>query len=81
MEPEESMLWDGPAYYTNRIWVTFQGSIIRITFAEQGGPDIPPAFRVAVALTPADAVAFADVLENMVKDIRSGTRPDTDAPV
>ena len=67
---EGEVIWGGPAYYANRAWIVTTGGMVRITFGEQGGPEEPAAFRLAVALAPQDAVAFADVLDSVVKPIR-----------
>jgi hypothetical protein len=69
-EKEEGrVIWEGPAYLTNKIYVVFTGQMVRITFAEQAGPDEPPMFRTAVGLTPLDAIAFSKALANSLKPI------------
>ncbi|MGP0093289.1 MAG: hypothetical protein ACLPKB_25600 [Xanthobacteraceae bacterium] len=63
----ENAIWGGPAFLANRVWVVYSGQMVRITFGEQGGPEETPRFRTAVGLTPADAIAFAELLKNVVK--------------
>lgn len=61
------VIWEGPAFLTSKVWIIWTEQIVRITFAEQSGPDELPVFRTAVALTPADAIAFSKVLADVVK--------------
>jgi hypothetical protein len=69
-EKEEArVIWEGSAYLSNKIYVVFTGQMVRITFAEQAGPDELPVFRAAEGLTPLDAIAFSKTLANSLKPI------------
>ena len=52
----------------NRFFVNV-GPVVRITFAEQAGPDTQPIFRAAVALGHSDAIVLADLLKQLLADI------------
>lgn len=66
-------LYEGPAVYANRCYVSL-GAVVRLTFMEQQqiGPNAPTGpmhFRAAVALDVAQAVALSNVLKNMLGDV------------
>lgn len=65
--PDSDVIWGGPALFTNKVWVIYSSSWIRLTFAEQGNPDEAAKFRAAVAMPPAEAIAFSEALERVLK--------------
>lgn len=65
---EAQVPFQGLAILANRFYVTV-GPTVRIAFAEQGGPDMEPKFRTAVAMAHSDAIELADVLKALLADI------------
>lgn len=58
----------GPAVWCNKFVVAI-GGVVRITFLEQSGPTEPEYFRAAVVMGHPDAIAFKNLLTNMLTDI------------
>jgi hypothetical protein len=63
---DDKVVWSGPAYLSNRIFIVTMDEVVRITFAEQAGPDDDPIFRTAVALTAPTARSFLALLQNVL---------------
>ena len=59
----------GPAILSNRFFVIVGPTGVRITFAEQFGPETQPAYRTAVVLAHQDAIELAALLKTMTKPI------------
>ena len=55
---------DGPVILTNRAWVSWSddNEIVRLIFADQDGPDAPPIYRAAVAMSRSGAKILASLL-------------------
>ena len=77
-DAEHRMIFSGPAPVANRFFVHTAGWV-RLTFAEQGTPNTVPAFRSAVVLSIADAVALVGLLANALEQVKLGSLP-TNAP-
>ena len=55
-----------PAFVCNRYLVNVMANGVRLAFAEQGGPDATPNFRVGVFLSFPDAVELHTLLQAML---------------
>lgn len=55
-----------PAIWVDRFVVSFSGDRVRIAFAEMAGSGVPH-FREAIALSPGDALALANLLSANIK--------------
>jgi hypothetical protein len=72
-------IWEGPAIFTNKMWIVWTGQAVRITFAEQAGPTDVPKFRSAVAMGPADAIAFSKALAATVRPLEEALQAQAQA--
>ena len=54
-----------PATLVNKAYAYFDGTLIRLVFADQGAPDWPAAPRASVAMHPALAAQVAKALASM----------------
>lgn len=74
--------FDGPAPLANKIYLTLNPVMGRLSFVEfpsEGGGE--PKFRAAVSMTVGDLVALRDLLSDMLKDaqqIQAQAKPDAD---
>lgn len=64
-------MFEGPAFASNRMFMTVTQDGVRLAFMEQHGTRVPPQFRTAVALSFANAFALRDLLERQLKNIRA----------
>lgn len=64
-------IWDGPSYFVNIAYAVSTPYWLRIAFGEQGGRDEPARHRVAITMTPPEAVAFFDTLRPLIENYRS----------
>lgn len=64
---DNAVVWENPAFLTNRIFLVVKDNVVRITFTEQSGPDALPVFRTAVAMSMLDAIALSDLLQRYLK--------------
>ena len=82
-EMEAEVIWGGPSLFVNRAYIVNTPFWIRIAFGDQGGPEEPIRHRVAITLTPPEAIAFSDTLAKVVEQYRplveAMTKPPTPA--
>jgi hypothetical protein len=69
-ERESEISLEGPAPFANRVYVSF-GAVVRIAFAEQGGPGKDPHFRSAVSLSIQDATILADLIKTLLRPLET----------
>jgi hypothetical protein len=58
----------GPAVLTNKFFVGIGPHGVRVTFAEQTGPTMPPVFRSAVVMSLQDGIALYRLLQELLAD-------------
>jgi hypothetical protein len=66
VNPELVMAWQAPGIMVNKVYMYFNGHSVRISFAEQGSPELPAVSRAAVVMAPGDAVEFSKALRTML---------------
>jgi len=72
VSPEETEVsFHGPAFMANRFFIHVGPSAVRISFAEQSGPDAKPFFRTAVAMPFQDAIQLVKVLGTLMAPIEA----------
>lgn len=59
----------GPAFHSNKMYVSNLATGTRIAFMEQHGKKVSPQFRTAIILAYPDAIALRDLLTRQLKDI------------
>jgi hypothetical protein len=59
--------WEPPAPAVNKVYLYFNGHIVRLVFAEQGAPELPAFVRSAVAMNPGDALQMAKTIADFLK--------------
>lgn len=64
-EDELKSLMSGPAFYSNKMYVT-TGNVVRISFSE-ALEGVPPQFRTAVVLSLPDALDLRNLLQKMLE--------------
>ena len=69
IDPEAVAAWQVPAPMSNKVYVNFDGYAVRLVFAEQGSPDLPPAVRSAVTMAPGMGVELARILHQMLAQV------------
>ncbi len=67
-ESEKEVAVSGAAPFANRFFINV-GPVVRITFAEQWGPDTAPQFRVAVTMAHADVIELKNALGSLLADV------------
>jgi len=67
-EDELNIAVSGPAIFSNRFYVISSPPGVRISFADQNGPQKITHFRTAVHISLSDAMTLSNVLERMIKD-------------
>jgi hypothetical protein len=72
------VIWEGPSLLTNKMFVVVIGTMVRITFAEQPAPDLLPIFRSSVAMTIPDAIAFSQVLKDVIAQLEEVAKAAAD---
>lgn len=81
VSPKElEIAFSGPAVAANRFLVHVTGSWVRVAFLEQT-PDISPVFRNAVVLSISDAVLLADLLNQLIAEVRAGPLDQAGTPL
>ena len=61
----------GPAFHTNKMFLTIVQAGVRLAFMEALGDKVPPSFRTAIVLSFPDAIALRDLLTRQLKDIEA----------
>lgn len=61
----------GPAFASNRFFVTVGQSGVRIAFTEQWGESAPPAFRCAAVMGVPDAIQLKDLLAQLLRPLET----------
>jgi len=67
-EDELRAAFAGPAFHSNKIYLSITGSGARLAFMEQQGEPVPPTFRTAVVLSLPDALALRDLITRMLSE-------------
>ena len=67
---EMAIINSGPAFFSNKMYLTVGGTVARITFAEQQQGAASPAFRAAVVLTLGDLLKLRELIDRLTKDVR-----------
>lgn len=70
-DEDAQIAFAGPAYFTNRFYVTLSNGGVRIAFAEQGGIEGVYHFRTAAAMSYQDAILLYKLLQKLLKDVES----------
>ncbi len=65
-EQELREIVEGPAVYVNKVYVTAQGAVARLTFAEAGPQGVH--FRSAVLMTIGDLISLRDVISSVIAE-------------
>lgn len=65
---EMGVAFEGPAIYANKILLTMNPHVGRLTFLELQPPEMAPHFRAAVTLGITELVALRDLLNKTLTD-------------
>ena len=65
----------GPAFHSNKMFLTMTAAGARIAFMEQVGDKVPPVYRTAVLLSYLDAVSLRDLITRQLKNIEAAFKP------
>lgn len=68
---EMEVAYSGPAYFTNKFYITATGVTARIAFTEQAPPNQEPQFRTAVAMTLADLIKLGELIQGMTANVQT----------
>lgn len=70
---EKDMAMEGPAVFSNRVFVAGSEAGVRLTFTEQHSKESSPVFRVAAYLSHKDAAGLQRTLERVLKRLDEGS--------
>ncbi len=59
----------GPAFHSNKVYLSMTAAGARIAFMEQLGDKVAPVYRTAVILSYADALALRDLITRQLRQI------------
>lgn len=72
VSPEElAAAFEGPAYFTNKFYLTVTGTMARISFTEQlPAPDGSIRYRTAISMTVDDLLKLRDLIQQFTSQVQ-----------